>query len=344
MRPRLPLAGGWLGSGGGSLAGVQGEGPGTGCTSRNGLEHFDLAAAYKSQPCFPCRAGSELLCRPCRPAPQVLRLPGDCYCVLLHADVASSWRLPAVASSSGGGGGGAAADEPEQPVADAVRGMAALGLSEQRPSSGSLQDGSAASGSSGSMHSGSMPSSSVHGSSAHGSPAQARPQSVVAFSGYVSHQQLTLALGSQLAGDPVRQVLRAAAAAARGQQRGSAAAEQGALATCRVSMRGPGGRGHADVAVSSYPPAGDAGHLPGSLAPPPPPLPGGSSRQGKPLLLARAEQLARGVAAAAKQAAAQAAGDPRASRVEVEKLALKCALMSLQVPVDMLAECILRAL
>ncbi|PRW33062.1 hypothetical protein C2E21_7991 [Chlorella sorokiniana] len=142
---------------------------------------------------------------------QVLRLPGDCYCVLLHADVASSWRMPALPPSSSGGGGGAAGDTDAAAVAAAERGMAALGLSQsgQRPSSGSLPGGSAAS-SSGSMH------------SAHGSPVQARPQSVVAFSGYVGHHQLTAALGSQLAGDPVRQVLRAAAAAARGKQRDDA--------------------------------------------------------------------------------------------------------------------------
>lgn len=272
---------------------------------------------------------------------QVLRQPGDCYCVLLHADVASSWRMPALAppSSSIGDDGHTAADVSDPAVAAVEQGMAALGLSqsEQRPSSGSLQGGLAAS-SSGSVH------SSAYGSAQGGSPVQARPQSVVAFSGYVSHQQLTAALGRQLVGDPVRQVLRAAAAAARGKQRGSAAGEPEALATCRVSMRGPGGRGHADVAVSSFSPAGDAGHLPGGR--PAALTPGSSSGggQGKPLLFAKAEQLARGVAAAAKQAAAQAAGDPRASGVDIEKLALKCALMSLQIPVDLLADAILRAL
>lgn len=264
---------------------------------------------------------------------QVLRLPGDCYCVLLHADVASSWRMPAPQPNTSNGPGGAAADAADPEVAGVQQGMVALDLSQshQQASSGSLPGGSAA-GSSGSVHSGSV----------HGSPRQARQQSVVAFSGYVSHQQLTAALGGQLAGDPVRQVLRAAAAAARGKQRGGAAAEPEALATCRVSMRGPGGRGHADVAVSSFSPASDAGHLPAGM--PQAPAPGSSGGQGKPLLFARAEQLARGVAAAAKQAAAQAAGDPRASGVDVEKLALKCALMSLQVPVDLLADAILRAL
>lgn len=283
-----------------------------------------------------CASPAELTSHPAAaptstPTQQVLRLPGDCYCVLLHADVASSWRMPAPPPSSSSSGGDAAADAADPAVAAVERGMAALGLShsEQRPSSGSLPGGLAAS-SSGSVH-----------SSVHGSPVQAWAQPVVAFSGYVSHQQLTAALGSQLAGDPVRQVLRAAAAAARGKQRGGGAAEPDTLATCRVSMRGPGGRGCADVAVSSFSPASDAGHLPGG----PPSTPSGSGgSQGKPLLFARAEQLARGVAAAAKQAAAQAAGDPRAAGVDVEKLALKCALMSLQVPVDLLAECILRAL
>ena len=165
------------------------------------------------------------------------------------------------------------------------------------------------------------------------------------FSGYVSHQQLTAALGSQLAGDPVRHVLRAAAAAAMGQQQ--RAGEEQPLATCRVSMHGPRGQGAADVAVSSYTPS-DAGHLPSSAAAGAAQgcTSAGSSPGGKPKLLQRAQLLARGVAAAAKQAAAQAAAGPKGSSGDRarELLHLRCALMSLMLPVDMLADCILPAL
>lgn len=187
------------------------------------------------------------------------------------------------------------------------------------------------------------------------------------FSGYVSHAQLAQALGSQLAGDPLRQVLRAAAAAARGQPAAAAGQQHGGssgrlpaqqpLATCRVSMRGPGGQGAADVAVRSYlppqqplPPAGasDAGHLP---------VPTGAAAQaqpsssGRPNLFARVQLLARGVASAAKQAAAgpRAAGGGGGAAatapggVAIEQLHLRCALMALQVPVGLLAAAILEA-
>lgn len=51
------------------------------------------------------------------------------------------------------------------------------------------------------------------------------------------------------------------------------------------------------------------------------------------------------MAAAAKQAAAgPAAGAGGAAGVPVEQLQLRCALMALQVPVDMLASAILQAL
>jgi hypothetical protein len=155
------------------------------------------------------------------------------------------------------------------------------------------------------------------------------------FSGFVSHSQLTAALGGQLAGDPVRQVLRAAAAAKRGPQ-----ADALPLATCRVGMRGPGGKGAADVAVSSFEPSTDAGHLPGGGAAASPamaaPLPGSP---GRPKLLERAQAVARGMVAAAKQAASpRGGGGPSAP---IDQLHLRCGLMALQVPVEMLAGAIL---
>lgn len=262
-------------------------------------------------------------------------MPADCYCVLLHADLASSWRLPAAQAPSG-----AAPAAATDPVAAAAAGLAAMGLSEP-PSSGSLQQGPASRhGSSGSVAS----SAGGAGGGAAGWQQQ-QPQSAVVFSGFVSHQQLTAALGSRLSGDPVRQVLRAAAAAAKGpRQLGLAADPHGKqeqpLATCRVSMRGPGGRGHADVAVSSFPPSSDAGHLP-VAAPGAQQLRPASSR---PWLVERAQQLARGVAAAAKQASAQAAGVATPADLDPSQLRLKCALMSLQLPVEMLAESVLQAL
>lgn len=268
--------------------------------------------------------------------PQVLRLPADCYCVLLHADVASSWRLPAAQAAS---------DAVEAAADAAAAGMATLGLSQQPGDAGSGQGP----GRTTSRHNS---SSSMGGSGASRPHQQPAAQSAVVFSGYVSHQQLAGALGSQLSGDPVQQVLRAAAAAARSPQR--AAAQQGdgeqPLATCRVSMRGPGGRGSADVAVSSYPPASDAGHLPSSAseAALPQPAPSISGRSGggggRPKLFERAQLLARGVAAAAKQVAVQAAGGQGAGDADPSQLRLKCALMSLQVPVDALADGILQAL
>jgi hypothetical protein len=188
----------------------------------------------------------------------------------------------------------------------------------------------------------------------------AAAEAAVVFSGYVSHEQLRAALGSQLSGDPLRQVLRAAAAAARGQRQ--QAGDQQALATCRVSMKGPGGKGAADVAVSSYPLTPDAGHLPGSPAAAAEQGPGrrrssDGSTGSRPKFFERAQLLAKGVAAAAKQAAAQAASPKPGSGgaagggaagggagEQPQQLQLKCGLMSLMLPVDMLADSILQAL
>lgn len=272
----------------------------------------------------------------------MLRLPADCYCVLLHADVASSWRLPAAQAASSSSGGGAGVSVAAADADAAAAGVAALGLSPPPPPSSSSAAG------------GSRPSSSD--SLAGSMQQQPQPQSAVVFSGYVSHQQLTAALGSQLVGDPVQQMLRAAAAASRrpqpaGPGRGQQQRED-PLATCRVSMRGPGGRGAADVAVSSFLPAADAGHLPGSASDlqqqqqqlAASPSASGSSSSGKPGLFERAQLLARGVAAAARAAAAQAAGAGAAADLDPGQLRLRCSLMSLQVPVEALAEGILRAL
>ncbi|KAL4422889.1 hypothetical protein ABPG75_009086 [Micractinium tetrahymenae] len=273
---------------------------------------------------------------------QVLRHPGDCYCVLLHADVAHSWSLPAAraAAAPAAGGGSEAADA-------AAAGVEALAQAEgQRSGRHSSRDGGGGSRRS----TGSAQST----GSQQPSPHAGKHLAAVMFSGYVSHAQLTSALGGQLAGDPLRQVLRAAAAAARGQPAGGqGGGEQAPLATCRVSMRGPGGQGAADVAVSSYPPtpaaegggasSGDASSVSGGTAPgragAAPPQPG------RPNFFERASLLARGMAAAAKQAAAgPKAGAGGAAGVPLEQLQLRCALMALQVPVDALALAILAAL
>ncbi len=253
---------------------------------------------------------------PRHPALQVLRQPGDCYCVLLHADVARSWSLPAACASAAAATGG---------PADA----AAAGVEAQPSGRHSSRDGGE--GSRGS-----------DGGAGRPSFAQAdKKVAAVMFSGFVSHAQLTGALGGQLAGDAVRQVLRAAAAAARGQPAGAPGGRESApLATCRVSMRGPGGRGAADVAVSSYlpqagePAPGAAGGSTGAAA----------AQPSRPNLFERASLLARGMAAAAKQAAAGPNAAGGAAGVPVEELQLRCALMALQVPVDMLASAILQAL
>lgn len=186
-------------------------------------------------------------------------------------------------------------------------------------------------------------------------PGQEKKQlAAVMFSGYVSHVQLTSALGAQLAGDLVRQVLRAAAAAARGQPSGApGGVESAPLATCRVSMRGPGGRGAADVAVTSYPPqaaapsTGSAGSSiggGGGGSPAPGSAGAASPQPSRPNLFGRASLLARGMAAAAKQAAAGPHAAGVAAGVPLEQLRLRCSLMALQVPVDMLASAILQAL
>jgi hypothetical protein len=60
-------------------------------------------------------------------------------------------------------------------------------------------------------------------------------------------------------------------------------------------------------------------------------------------LFGRAQVLARGMAAAARQAAS-APGGTGAAGVAVERLQLRCALNTLQIPVDMLADSILQGL
>jgi hypothetical protein len=237
---------------------------------------------------------------------------------LLHADMASSWRLPARQPGSGDAGPDGAAER-----------LAGLALSEQqRP--GSVR-------AAGSSHTGAAPSGSARSSSSssgqwHSARSEGGEEAALAFSGYVSHQQLTAALGGQLAGDPVLKVLRAAATAARGGPAGQP------LATCRVTMKGPAGKGFADVAVASYPPDGSAEPA-GSEEQQQQQRPGAGS--GRPNLLQRAQLLARGVAAAAKQVAGPSSA---AGALDIQQLHLRCGLMTLQLPVDMLAHSILQAL
>ncbi len=257
-----------------------------------------------------------------------MKWPADCYCVLLHADVAASWRLPVAEAASSGDAGGAASSAAAAGISEQLAGMALAG----QQTAGSLAGTGSAGSSSGSLN------RHRQGCQSDAAADQGPKTAPVIFSGYVSHQQLTAALGSQLAGDPVRQVLRAAAAAARGQQ-SAPARQQQPLATCRVSMRGPGGLGAADVAVSSYPPPGESGAAAAAAAH------AQSTSPSRPKLFERAQLLVRGMAAAAKQAAAQAAGPDSGggAGVDIESLHLKCALMSLMLPVDLLAEGILHA-
>lgn len=261
---------------------------------------------------------------------QMLRLPHDCYAVLLHADTRHSWSLPASQAAGSDGGppeatAAAAAVVADAPAAAAAAaaaaGIAGLSLSQQRRS-----DAGSSGSTAGRQRSG----------------GGASEESVAAFSGFVSHAQLTAALGNQLFGDGVRQVLRGSATAARGPQAGGGPQP---LAACRVSMRGPGGVGAADVAVSSFEPAADTGHLGSTAAatagaPSAAPSGSGSSGSSPPnKLFARAHAVARGVVAAAKQAAA-----PPPPGVPLDKLHLRCALMALQVPVDTLAAAILEGI
>ncbi|KAI3430577.1 hypothetical protein D9Q98_005170 [Chlorella vulgaris] len=266
---------------------------------------------------------------------ELLRNPTDCYCVLLHADLASSWRLPATQ----------AVPSSETPATNPARAataqLAGLALGEQRHlGSGSLQPPHGSSQAGTAVADGGS-SRSSEGSSRQWHSAQSEAggaEAAVTFSGYVSHEQLTAALGSQLlGGDPLHQVLRAAAAAARGAQQGQGQP----LATCRVVMKGPAGGGVADVAVSSFLPDGGAA----ALSSPPQQQPQQPQQQppsrSRPNLLARAQLLAKGVAAAAKQVPKRGGG---AGGVPVEELHLRCALMTLQVPVELLADSILRAI
>lgn len=251
---------------------------------------------------------------------QLLRLPNDCYCVLLHADMARSWRLPAPRQPGSGEAG------PDS-AAEQLAGLTMAQQSSEREAGSGPADASP-SGNAGGISSGSSSSIPRHSARSEGGE-----EAALAFSGYVSHQQLTAALGGQLAGDPLLKVLRAAATAARGGPAGQP------LATCRVTMKGPAGRGFADVAVASFPPDGSA-------------APAGSDEQqqqqhasagaGRPNLLQRAQLLARGVKAAAQQVAGPRGGAVGA--VAVEQLHLRCGLMTLQLPVDMLAQSILQAL
>ncbi|GAB4820146.1 hypothetical protein N2152v2_007192 [Parachlorella kessleri] len=280
----------------------------------------------------------------------VLTEPEDCYSVLLYSDARGSWcpaeptlagdAASAAAEVPARGAGATATLESEQGTGEAslARRLADLSLqpgskgqaSIEKPPDGSdtsrSQPGSsaAASGAAAAPPAGpaaaptadtagparapaAQPPGPVGGPFPGGnSPAEAGKGAMpLVFSGFVSHQLLADAMAPKL--------------------KGSALLGGGwAHKTSRVVMRGPGGLGSADVAVTSLPgPAGQQGEDGG--------------KKGGPLL----GRLARGVVEAARQAAGAAGvsgGSP------VPPLRLKCALMTLLVPVDMLAVSILEAL
>lgn len=151
----------------------------------------------------------------------------------------------------------------------------------------------------------------VGAEAAAGGPAAPPTAEVLLFSGYVGHAQISAALAGRLH-SPLR--------ALRGER----------ADTSRVRMRGPGGGGSAEVALTALAPgdAGDAGISPGVR-------PGAGAPSPVPKLLRGASRLARNVVQAARAAAEpRGEGPPR----------LRCALMTLAMPVDALAEYILQAM
>ena len=310
--------------------------------------------------------------------PQVLADRDDCYCVLLHADVASSWQLvgpaagPRAGSNSDGqpddnNGAGGSSSEREAPAgesaeaaADALAGLSLNGSPKDAGASGSSSsstDGTTAGPSRNSSSSlaeqqpqqqQQQPSAASRTSTRALGPSSQRQggggtcpsREVLVFSGFVGHSQLVAAMPPKVLG-PLRRLF----------------GEAGRTVVSRVLMRGPEGLGSADVVVTDLgsTPA-DGGHLGAAQA-------GskvgvsrrGSSRGGPapplPKILQRTSLAARGLVDVARKVAqgggggddSPADGSPRQAQ-HYPQQQLSCALMTLLVPVDMLATDILNAL
>lgn len=251
----------------------------------------------------------------------VLSDPDDCYCVLLHADVRASWRpFEAAAVATHGGEGAATGGGSGSSIADAVQ-LEAADLA-------GLRLGDEPVGNSGS-----------HGNQ-HWQRQQQRlrdacpEREVQVFSGYVSHSQLAEAMANGRSGGPeaLRRLL----------------GEPARKEVSRVLMRGPGGLGGADVAVTCLGPAASRGsHLGTSTSAASIGNEGGGYNGGqRPIVQGQrsplprlVQDLARGLAGVARKAAAVAAGEPP----PLQPQQLSCALMTLLVPVEVLAAAILGA-
>eukprot|EP00887_Chlorella_sp_A99_P007371 scaffold2.g7371.t1 len=245
----------------------------------------------------------------------VLSDPNDCYCVLLHADVSSSWRPPVGGAASGGsatsssGRGGSTAD----PAAAASEALAGLSLRDSPADAGASGGGS---GGRAGAAGGSAPP--VRWRSGEDGDLPARE--VLVFSGFVSHSQLAGALAPKAA-DPLRRLF-------------GGGGEARAPDVRRVVMRGPEGLGGADVVVTNLGLAPPPGHAKGAAG-------GGAAVPGA---VAPADRGGRSPLSRLVDAARRAAGGGPSTAPAPPQRMLSCALTTLLVPVDLLAAAIFDAL
>lgn len=224
----------------------------------------------------------------------VLQDPTDCYCVALYAQVHQSWgralALQAVSAPEGQVPATAGAD---QVAAELERLGIGSGSTENEGSRLPQKTDSALA----------VPQLTGQQSS---SRDNGQAHRVCLFSGYVSCRQLASALGGRLNNNSPLKALSGDTSR-----------------TTKVLLRGPGGVGRADVAVSADCEDGNSSSGSG-----PPPLTN---------VLRAAAAAAKGVVGTVK---AVARGDGSGDGA----VRLRCALMSLAVPVEALAEDILKAL
>jgi len=216
----------------------------------------------------------------------ILEDPEDCYCVVVHADVANTWSKAAALDTADlhqkkreeQGPPPTSVEEPEQLEKLEAAFEESLQIQTSPPRS-SLKN-----------------------------PALEDTLSV--FNGYVSCKQLATAVHAYLK-NPIQMLLQQ-----RKQGQGGRGSSQGK--TAKVVMRGPGGIGSAEVAVTA--------------------LHSDNQARGTNLL----ETVFKSAVTAVKSAAQ--VEEQRASPDDVEAaLKLQCALMAVNIPVEALAEQILKA-
>jgi hypothetical protein len=218
----------------------------------------------------------------------ILEDPQDCYCVVVHADVANTWSKAAALNTVDLHQKNRE-EEKKLPETSVVEDAEQVETLEAAAFEESLQ--------------------------LHTSPSRSPltnpslEETISVFNGYVNCKQLSTAVGSYLNSSPLKMLLQ------QRKQRGSRSQNK----TAKVVMRGPGGIGSAEVAVTALHSDNQAKETPSTL-----------------------ETVLKNAVTAVKKAV-QVEEERASSNDEEAILKLQCALMAVNIPGEALAEHILKA-